>query len=407
MTLGQRIAHYRNALGLSQEALGAELGVTRQSVSKWESDGALPEIDKLIALSRRFGCSLDVLLGIEAETTESAPEPDMTPKAAPADRLTEAQLRMVEAIVARYIAALPDPPKPKRLATILNSCAIVILAIALMVTSGNLNDRYYHLNNNLASVNNSLSYRIDMLSDNLTGSVTESNQLVLTSSVELMAIDLAANTVTFQLQATPKVYAEGMMASFTARSGFEVTTEDATLDDGRCFIATLTCPLSDDITLSVAFKSGETEEIALLESYYDLLSNSFPTIDMDLFTLVMADITPGKAVEFTQEHYSVSYCEPEKAWPYHNRPEFTDFSLRLCKSGETIWEVASPDSGDILLDALKRDGLWESPMPAFTLTMTETDTLYLEATVTDSLGRTHDYVSIPLSIQDGMLLYGG
>ena len=41
MTLGQRIQEYRKAAGLSQEALGEELGVSRQAVSKWESDLSL------------------------------------------------------------------------------------------------------------------------------------------------------------------------------------------------------------------------------------------------------------------------------------------------------------------------------------------------------------------------------
>ncbi|MEI3330110.1 MAG: helix-turn-helix transcriptional regulator [Oscillospiraceae bacterium] len=55
MTTGQRIAQKRKELELSQEALGAELGVSRQSIYKWVFDAALPEIDKLVALSRRFG----------------------------------------------------------------------------------------------------------------------------------------------------------------------------------------------------------------------------------------------------------------------------------------------------------------------------------------------------------------
>ena len=51
MTIGQRIAQKRKELGLSQEALGSKLGVSRQSIYKWEADSALPEVDKLIALS--------------------------------------------------------------------------------------------------------------------------------------------------------------------------------------------------------------------------------------------------------------------------------------------------------------------------------------------------------------------
>ncbi len=51
MTLGQHIAQKRRELGLSQEQLSQEMGVSRQAIYKWESDATVPEIDKLIALS--------------------------------------------------------------------------------------------------------------------------------------------------------------------------------------------------------------------------------------------------------------------------------------------------------------------------------------------------------------------
>lgn len=44
MTLGTRIAALRRERGLSQEALGELVGVSRQAVSKWESDSALPDV---------------------------------------------------------------------------------------------------------------------------------------------------------------------------------------------------------------------------------------------------------------------------------------------------------------------------------------------------------------------------
>ena len=65
MTIGQTIAAQRRKLGLSQEQLGEKMGVTRQSISKWESDAALPELEKLIALSRLFQMPVGQLLGIE------------------------------------------------------------------------------------------------------------------------------------------------------------------------------------------------------------------------------------------------------------------------------------------------------------------------------------------------------
>ena len=49
MTLGQRIQKLRKGAGLTQEQLAERMGVTRQAVSKWESDGGVPELDTLIA----------------------------------------------------------------------------------------------------------------------------------------------------------------------------------------------------------------------------------------------------------------------------------------------------------------------------------------------------------------------
>lgn len=65
MTLGQRIAQKRKELGLSQEGLGERLGVSWQAIYKWESDASLPEIDKLITLSKIFSVSVGWLLGVE------------------------------------------------------------------------------------------------------------------------------------------------------------------------------------------------------------------------------------------------------------------------------------------------------------------------------------------------------
>ena len=73
MTLGQRIQSHRTRLGLSQEGLGDKLGVSRQAVSKWEADGAVPDTDKLIALSKLFGITLNELLQVEGPAQPELP----------------------------------------------------------------------------------------------------------------------------------------------------------------------------------------------------------------------------------------------------------------------------------------------------------------------------------------------
>ena len=52
MTLGNRLAHLREKTGISQERLGELLGVTRQTVSSWETDKLLPKPENLQALCR-------------------------------------------------------------------------------------------------------------------------------------------------------------------------------------------------------------------------------------------------------------------------------------------------------------------------------------------------------------------
>ena len=73
MTLGQRIQELRKQNNLSQEALGEKLGVSRQAISRWEMDGAVPEVDKLIAMGKLFGVSLNDLL--QVESGPAGPEP--------------------------------------------------------------------------------------------------------------------------------------------------------------------------------------------------------------------------------------------------------------------------------------------------------------------------------------------
>ena len=62
MTVGQRIQEIRVSLGLSQEEFGEELEVTRQTVSKWELDQTLPEVQKIVMMSRLFSVTTDSIL---------------------------------------------------------------------------------------------------------------------------------------------------------------------------------------------------------------------------------------------------------------------------------------------------------------------------------------------------------
>lgn len=65
MNFSENLMRLRKEKGLSQEALGEKIGVTRQTVSKWETGETTPEMNKLIELARFFAVSLDELVGEE------------------------------------------------------------------------------------------------------------------------------------------------------------------------------------------------------------------------------------------------------------------------------------------------------------------------------------------------------
>ena len=73
MILADKIIALRKRAGWSQEELAQQLGVTRQSVSKWEGAQSMPDMDKVLQMSRLFGVSTDYLLKDELEETEALP----------------------------------------------------------------------------------------------------------------------------------------------------------------------------------------------------------------------------------------------------------------------------------------------------------------------------------------------
>ena len=84
MTLGQMIQALRREKGMLQDELADTLGVSRQSVSKWETDAAVPELDKLLRLADLFGVTLDELVRGERQIAQSLePPPPPAPEPPP------------------------------------------------------------------------------------------------------------------------------------------------------------------------------------------------------------------------------------------------------------------------------------------------------------------------------------
>lgn len=79
MILADKIITLRKKLGWSQDELAEKLGVTRQSVSKWEGAQSIPDMERIVLMSRLFGVTTDFLLKDEMETEEYSQTDSDTP----------------------------------------------------------------------------------------------------------------------------------------------------------------------------------------------------------------------------------------------------------------------------------------------------------------------------------------
>ena len=290
MTTGQRIALKRKEAGLSQETLGAELGVSRQSIYKWESDTALPEIDKLVALSRRFGVTVGWLLGVE-EAPETASAPD-------SGELTDAQLKMVEEITARYIAALPAPKPRKKWPYVLAALMVLYAAHRAYQSIDRQFDGVY---SRIGQMDSSMSNQVYSISGQVEEILKQQNSLTVDYGIKLVSADLVKNAVTFSVYAVPKTYVEGMRVEFSVDNGHNSNSKTVLSEPDQNgqpvsekFSAELTCELTDDISITAVFVMPDgTRQTQPLQTYSGLYSGSLP----DVANLVDADLQGRAQIE--------------------------------------------------------------------------------------------------------------
>ena len=290
MTTGQRIALKRKEAGLSQETLGAELGVSRQSIYKWESDTALPEIDKLVALSRRFGVTVGWLLGVE-----EAPE---TPSAPDSGELTDAQLKMVEEITERYLAAQTAPKPRKKWPYVLAALMVLYAAHRAYQSIDRQFDGVY---SRIGQMDSSMSNQVYSISGQVEEILKQQNSLTVDYGIELVSADLVKNAVTFSVYAVPKTYVEGMRVEFSVDNGHSSNSKTVLSEPDQNgqpvsekFSAELTCELTDDIAITAVFVMPDgTRQTQPLQTYSGLYSGSLP----DVASLVDADLQGRAQIE--------------------------------------------------------------------------------------------------------------
>lgn len=206
-TIGQRISQCRKAAQLSQEALGEKLGVSRQAVSKWEADAVIPEIDKLIGLSRLFDVSVGWLLGVEK----------------PAQPEEDSALSRIEVL----LKDRPTQPKWQKILLILTAlCAAVSLGLSIytLKKQQELPITLEALSGQVQSVNNS---------------GLKSTFLQITPWEDWLGAEL-----TFTM--APTAYNQGDTARLHATSGGQILESAECVYDQGFWTATLSLPAAGD-----------------------------------------------------------------------------------------------------------------------------------------------------------------
>lgn len=274
MTLGQRIAQKRKELGLSQEALGEQLGVSRQAIYKWESDASLPEIEKLIALSRIFSVTVGWLLGLEEETP-----PDQR------EELTPRQLAMVREITEGYLAAQPGSLSPRRkkqlkAGLIAGGVCLAGVLLALAIQLNQITKQYDLLQQSVGNVNQNVQEQINSISQQVEDTLAQSYSLVKSSRQTFVSMDPGAGTALFQVQVVPKHYTQGTTALFLAQGDGKTLETPGELTADYTFSAQVEAPLSNEITFSVVFLTGEERIVQQLGDFQDLYDQSFPPLSV-------------------------------------------------------------------------------------------------------------------------------
>ena len=388
MTLGQRIAQKRKELGLSQEALGEQLGLSRQSIYKWESDSSVPEIEKLIALSKLFDVSVGWLLGVE----DAAPQGGTAQETQQKDSgdLNETQLKMVEEIVARYLAVQPAPKKRRKWPMVVAVIAVIFVFASLFSRLDQLDNRYSSLQNSVGNITYSVNNQINGISGRVEEILKAQNALTAEYGSELARMELKDNAAVFSAWAVPKTYTEGMTAEFVADSAGEIVTVPAALQTGRKFAAELTCPLSDNITVSVVFILPDgTRQTQLLDTYEYLFSGSFPELSIrDHLHFFGADVVDGRLV-LKNPYIGIKYLEEGKGGA-----QIVSIQLGLFRNQKLVaWAEPCEQPENFDDEDFYR-------LPDLVLeNLTEEDVLAVAALVTDQFGRQFMAFDVPYVVK--------
>lgn len=196
--------------------------------------------------------------------------------------LSEEQRRQVEEMVSKGTSGKGKSPWDKWSVRILfGMCgAIVASVFTINAKVDNFQNQYSNLSNSIQNVTSSVNGQIGSLTGRVEEILKAQNSLTADYSAQPVSADLANNTVTFDLKVVPKTYVEGMTVTFLADYGDGSRETEGQQGESQAFTARLTCPLTDSITLSAVFVTGDTRQTQLLDNFSGLYAASFPHVSL-------------------------------------------------------------------------------------------------------------------------------
>ena len=139
MTFGDKLANLRKQKNLTQEQLADMLGVSRQSVSKWESDISYPETEKLISLARLFECSTDYLLKDEcsAYSVCNYTYQDTKPKSISSHQKTVGYILLAISLITGVLSILLASSEESLVLALIMTATLLVLSIIFLAVRQN------------------------------------------------------------------------------------------------------------------------------------------------------------------------------------------------------------------------------------------------------------------------------
>ena len=403
MTTGQRIAAKRKERELSQESLGAELGVSRQTVYKWESDTSLPEIEKLVALSRLFQVPVGWLLGVEEvpEATEFSEDQlklleELLGRYQRVEQaeLSQGQRAQVEALVGERLSGSQRPRR--RWPWALAALAVVWAGWSVFSRLDRMDGQYNSLANSVNNVSHSVNVQVGSIASRVEEILKAQNDLTADYATQLVSADLAENTVRFSLRAVPKTYTPGMSVVFLADSGGEVREMEAAEEENGAFTGEMVCPLTDSITLSAVFVTGNTRQTQLLDQFEGLYSASLPQVEVNS-DLMWMDLEDSTLVLNASSHERYVYIREVTPADASLTAAVANIRVGLFKN-QKLAAWAEPCEKPDSFHGFEEFDFYQ--LPELRLSLTPADTVQVAAVVTDIYGRVMVSQDVPYILDE-------